>query len=462
MLVLVGRIASAHAFEPKYAAIVKDKDELSIPLDLTTIPTPKEFKDAIESLSPEQQNFAKAFRSMQLESTLFGILVIHIKPQLERVLNLADDSLTKEIKLTQDLMQLFIKYQIPSDLLSFDATDEETGVEVLGATSAEKLEKVKGHVKAMNEMIEASKQEEIEGRRMEATWANPMQVAERGGGWDDSRLEEAVGALKAGGARSRGSRGGGGGMMMTRCAAAAPPPPMMAMAAFACAGETFGAAAIPPPPASAAAVPRPEAAAPAPPSSVQPQQNAAAALPPPKQPRQEGGGVDFTSKASGVRDYTRVPKEMDERFEVLDSDKALRPTIISPGTPWTKKAQKALLASATTVTLDSDAQKTEKDAAFDLLDALTKSGALPIEHASLHVVVAATHCFDKTVTETVVQEGSNPIERVERSTLIMATTVHQKPAAELIREAQLPRVLRASPALFDAEGEGAVAPMDTQ
>ena len=31
-------------------------------------------QDAIESLSPEQQGFAKAFRAMQLESTLFGIV----------------------------------------------------------------------------------------------------------------------------------------------------------------------------------------------------------------------------------------------------------------------------------------------------------------------------------------------------------------------------------------------------
>lgn len=31
-------------------------------------------QDAIESLSPEQKAFAKAFRALQLESTLFGIL----------------------------------------------------------------------------------------------------------------------------------------------------------------------------------------------------------------------------------------------------------------------------------------------------------------------------------------------------------------------------------------------------
>lgn len=38
-------------------------------MDLEAIPTAKEFRDAIESLSAEQQRFAKAFRSMQLESS---------------------------------------------------------------------------------------------------------------------------------------------------------------------------------------------------------------------------------------------------------------------------------------------------------------------------------------------------------------------------------------------------------
>jgi hypothetical protein len=58
-----------------------------------------------------------------LESSLFGILVIQIKPQLEVLLNLPEASLTKEIQLTQDLLELFIKYQIPSDLLSYEGSD---------------------------------------------------------------------------------------------------------------------------------------------------------------------------------------------------------------------------------------------------------------------------------------------------------------------------------------------------
>ena len=50
-----------------------------------------------------------------------SLAVIQLKPALEKVLNLAPDSLTKQIKLTQDLLELFIDYQIPSDLLCFDA-----------------------------------------------------------------------------------------------------------------------------------------------------------------------------------------------------------------------------------------------------------------------------------------------------------------------------------------------------
>ena len=53
---------------------------------------------------------------MQLSATLFGVCVIQVKPMLEKVLNLDNDSLTKEINMTQDLMKLFIEYQVLSCL----------------------------------------------------------------------------------------------------------------------------------------------------------------------------------------------------------------------------------------------------------------------------------------------------------------------------------------------------------
>lgn len=54
-LVLVGRIGGPGLFDPQFGIIVQNKDEVMIPLLKETIPTPKEFRDAIESLSPEQQ-----------------------------------------------------------------------------------------------------------------------------------------------------------------------------------------------------------------------------------------------------------------------------------------------------------------------------------------------------------------------------------------------------------------------
>ena len=98
---------------------------------------------------------------MQLESTLFGVCIVQIKPQMEAVLKLPDDSLTKEIRLTQDLLELFIKYNIPSDLLTYDG---EAHVPV-----ARKIEAVKGYVKEMYEMINAKKQTEMDEKRQEVS-----------------------------------------------------------------------------------------------------------------------------------------------------------------------------------------------------------------------------------------------------------------------------------------------------
>ena len=66
-------------------------------------------------------------------------------------------------------------------------------------------------------------------------------------------------------------------------------------------------------------------------------------------------------------------------------DAALRPTTIKLGQTWTRKAQKSLLAPPTHETLAADAQKDETQRAFDLLDALSRSGALPIDHYITHV-----------------------------------------------------------------------------
>lgn len=109
-------------------------------------------------------------------------------------------------------------------------------------------------------------------------------------------------------------------------------------------------------------------------------------------------------------------------------------------------------------------QSTARDKCFDLLDALTKSGALTIDHAALHVVIAATHCFDKTIMNAVIQDNVNPIEKLERSTLIVASTIQNKAPASLIAPEHVERVGLYSPMLLkdvddDDEAEAAYDPI---
>lgn len=82
---------------------------------------------------------------MKLQSTLFAIVTVQIKPQLETVLNLPSDSLTKEIALTQDIMRLFTEFQISPDLLSYDGPED--------GDRGQRLTSVRKNVKAVTDII---------------------------------------------------------------------------------------------------------------------------------------------------------------------------------------------------------------------------------------------------------------------------------------------------------------------
>ena len=415
-VLLVGAIGGADVFLPKAAMIVQNKDDFKLPLLLDEIPTPKEFRDAIESLSPEQQRFAKAYRGMQLEATLFGVCVVQIKPQLERVLNLPADSLTKEIKLTQDLLELFVEYQIPGDLLSYQADACEDDADVSGG---EKVEKVRGHVAAMKEMLKEAKEAELDEERM---------VKEK------KKLEAPI---------------PGPPVQLAMCFGGMPPPPpamecapmMRSMSRCAAPPPAPGGGPPPPPPAPCAA-----AAPPAPAPVPEPAVTAEPAKPKPVEPTPQQE-VAAPGSSDGD-DVSKLPQVLERKFEALDSDNCLRPTILKTGDVYQKTHQKGLLSKPATQRLHAEAQKQEKDRAYDLLDALTRSGALEVEEASLHVVVASTHCFDKTLMDAVVQDNVNPIEKVERSVLIAASAIHCQAAEAMLREEQVGRVKAHCPQLF--------------
>ena len=98
-------------------------------------------------------------------------MALQIKPQLEKLLNLAPDALAKEIQLAEHLMELFIKYQIPADLLSYEQGDVPVQ-HTRGAACTEcwlqisekdprRLAAVKDHVQKMYVMINEEKDKQL-------------------------------------------------------------------------------------------------------------------------------------------------------------------------------------------------------------------------------------------------------------------------------------------------------------
>jgi len=159
------------------------------------------------------------------------------------------------------------------------------------------------------------------------------------------------------------------------------------------------------------------------------------------------GAADLAAENVGF-DFTQLPNKLDAAFSKLDEDAALRPTILNVGGLWTKDFKKGLLSAPSNTTLGVSEQQKEKNKAWDLLDALTRSGALSVDQAELHVIIAATHTFTKSLIDTVVQDNVNPIEKVERSLLIVASVLFNKPVKELVSEEELDRVQQFSPGLF--------------
>ena len=129
---------------------------------------------------------------------------------------------------------------------------------------------------------------------------------------------------------------------------------------------------------------------------------------------------------------------------------SLRSTTIKTSSNWTRSRQANLLSKPERQGLDADEIRKEKSKAFDLLDALSRSGSLAIAHSELHVVVAMTHCFENDLMGTVICDNVNPIEKLEGSTLLLASAVHGLLARDLVRDAnELQRLRTTMPCIME-------------
>ena len=429
------------------------KDDLIIPLLLEELPTAKEFKDAIKSLSEEQQRFCKAYRQMQLSSSVFGICVVQIKPQLEALLGLPPDALDKEMKLTQDLMELFVEFQVPSDLLSYNCFDDNVAV-------ADKISNVKDNVKRVLDVINAEKEKQLKEEKektemaMEKTFGSVAREL-------DVERQNLMLQRKCnldGGAPSRGLR------MMSETAG-----PQMAMSMAVPPSVSFKSSSLGKLPSSLKLVflsknilnslfKADEILFLDTGGVVQTQhvqdkgmhqtyQEVNNQIRPPA--LKDGESIPLSSTNQKGLDFTLIPQLLDKSIEKSGGGSALRSTTIKTGGNWVRNRQDNLLTQPKKQHLQLEDIKKEKNKAFDLLDALSRSGSLPIAYSELHVVVAVTHCFDKDVMSTGVCDNINPIEKLERSSLILASAIHGLPARELITDVgELQRLEGALPLLL--------------
>ena len=438
-ILIVGTMVGPNRLDPKDAIILQNKDEVIIPLLLEELPTPKEFKDAIQSLSPEQQRFAKAFRSMQLESSVFGVCIMQIKPQLETLLQLPPDALTKEMKLTQDLMELFVGYQVPSDLLSYDGPTDSISVK-------DKVDNVRGHVKAVLDVIESAKTKQLEDSAMRADMAIERAVQNYDddscgggmaifGGIEPERAMQLHSPPLA--LRARHAQRSGMEKSMALATRSAIPQRALNVTCGSVGVMRKMSAQAPPPPSHASCMAESAMFSVAPALDVEATISSAR---PQRENQKPNGGVDS---------FTYIPKLLDEIMGLHDNDNALRSTIVKTQNAWIRKRQENLLSKVEASDLSSENIKSEKNMAFDLMDALSRSGSLPIACTELHVIVSVTHRFENDLMGTVVQDNINPVEKLEKSTLMVASAIHGVPTRNLVAEdSDLRRLTESFPRLL--------------
>ena len=403
-LVIVGKMAGPNSFKPESAIILQNKDEVLIPLLTEVLPSAKEFKDAIASLSPEQRAFAESFRAMQLESSVFGVCVIRLKEQLEKLLNLPDGALTKEIQLTQDLMSLFIDFQIPSDLLSFEGAPD--------TTLTQKVVSVKSNVKAVMEVIDKAKEAQLKEEKQKAEMRESRYGPSAGPTASPSAAFSAT--LSAADRSAQESFSAENNLRSQKRKL----------------GESYR-----PPDVSESASTSADTSS----SSEESKMKA--------KRRRESPSPVMSEKGE---DFTLIPKLLDSKIETYDSDGSLRSTIIKTSNLWSKTWQQNLLSPSETTNLYGTDIGKEKKKAFDLLDALSRSGSLAIDASELHIIIAVSHCFEKNIMSTVIEDNINPIEKVEKSALLLASTIYGEHVSGLIDDGGTKDRLSASfPQIFE-------------
>jgi hypothetical protein len=425
-VVMVGTIQPGNSFSAKHAIIVKDKDTLSIPLSLTALPSAKAFRDAISSLSPEQQEFAQMIRCMQLESSLFAVCVVQVKPIMEKVLNLPPNSLTQETALTQSLMTLFMDHQIASELLKFDS-ELSIGDEKGDLSTPTKLKQVKRNVKNNEDMISDLKLKQLSDKKQQNEYKTKETIKE-----SINTSENLQGLFECSEV-----------MQFEKQSRQVKPEHARVLS---CSLQSFK----PPAPVGTifdridynidCNVPRIQQ------QSFQEEdandydceQSASFSNNNGDDNKQElkreevSGNNMIESKNKPLSDdWTQFPIALDRALLASQTNhphisSALCAGEITAKAPWTRCRFDSMLQKDPISKMIYDSQKeVEKNKAFDLLDVLSRNGEDVLDNVEMHILCGSVHQFDLSLTDMVVKQNVNPILPIQQSALLFVSQLFE-------------------------------------
>lgn len=123
----------------------------------------------------------------------------------------------------------------------------------------------------------------------------------------------------------------------------------------------------------------------------------------------------------GDTELTTIPRRLNARLKSLQS-KQLQQTAIETGEVWVKRSTLAPNSSSKELGTADRAANTKK--AMDLLDALSRSGSLPIPFTELHAIVGVTHCFSQNLMDTLIIDNIDPIKQLSDSLVFLSSVIH--------------------------------------
>ena len=406
-VLIIGSCLSHNHIKIQHAIIINNLDDLNVLIELESLETPKAFQRFISSISKEQQEFANAYRTMQLSESLFVISIIPIQTQFERLLNLPLYSLSNAqfTKIYSVLLKLMVRYQLPSDLFTYQGPKDvclqqkidyilSSASYIISLLKAELLKQQKERlleeerrkmdisslVIAGDEIFTIPETSSGKNRRVPDAFLIPKKKKNRFFDMFKSPEKQQTSEIKD---YSHSSK------------------------------NLFKEDTEP--------INEPT------PNIEQTNNNNSHLNVEQKKEQNFEANFDFYCDF----DESKLPFKLDNAFSLFDEDDALHVGSLKISSDsWNRWQSTTGVESK----LSDDVLKTENSLALDLIDALSRSGNLELINTSTHFISGITHWFDLSLMDTIIQTDINPISKLKNSGSIVASVLYDSQDSSFLDE----------------------------